>query len=116
MSTMSMIRTSFLMVGFCAVALVEAMNGETQPASADRKAPEKKPPRKFTISPGTTRISRPVDDDGYIDYTAAFNKELSKGITPTSNANVLLLKAFGPRPDGWEMPSEYCKLMGIEPP
>src|SRR5262249_45457531 len=39
-----------------------------------------------------------------------------KGVTPANNANVLLWKALGPRPEGGTMPAEFFQLLGIEPP
>ncbi len=78
--------------------------------------PKDKPKPKFTIGKGTTYVTAPVDKDGYIDYEAALNERLGKGIKPEENANVLLWKALGPRPEGGEMPAEYFKLLGIDPP
>jgi hypothetical protein len=53
------------------------------------------------------------------DYEALLNEKLGKGITSEKNANVLLWKAFGPKPEGGTvgMPAQYFKLLGIaEPP
>lgn len=70
----------------------------------------------FTVSKETTYVTGPVDKDGYIDYAAAFNERLGKGVTPETNANVLFWRALGPKPDGKPMPGEYFKLMGMEIP
>src|SRR5207249_1109491 len=80
----------------------------------DGKESKRKP--RFTIGKATTYITGPVDEDGYIDYAAALNKRLSKGIKPADNANVLLWKAFGPHPEGVKMPPEFFKRLGIETP
>src|SRR5436305_5271729 len=83
-------------------------------AKADDKANKRKP--KFTIGKETTYVTGPVDADGYIDYAAALNERLGKGIKPADNANVLLWKAFGPHPEGTKMPPDFFKHLGIEAP
>ena len=81
--------------------------------AADPKPPEPKLP----IGKDTTRVTGPIDKHGYIDYEAALNDILGKGVTAENNANVLLWKAFGPKPEGGNMPEEYFKRLGIpEPP
>jgi hypothetical protein len=77
-----------------------------------------KPVPKFPIGKDTTYVTGPLDKDGYIDYEAALNDLLGKGITPDKNANVLLWRAFGPTPEGGKgMPAEFFKRLGIaEPP
>jgi hypothetical protein len=80
-------------------------------------AAEDKPAPKLPIGKETTYVTGPLDKEGYIDYEAALNERLGKGITPERNANVLLWKALGPRPEGAIMPAEFFKQMGIaEPP
>src|SRR5262249_43817159 len=65
----------------------------------------------------TTYVTGPLDAEGYIDYEAALNDRLGKGITPEQNANVLLWKALGPRPEGGQgMPAEFFKRLGIDEP
>src|SRR6516225_2280245 len=72
---------------------------------------------KFTIGKETTYVTGPLDKDGYIDYAAALNERMGKGVTPENNANVLIWKAIGPRPEGGAgMPVEFFKLMGIAAP
>jgi hypothetical protein len=80
------------------------------------KDPPKKPRGKFTIGKDTTYVTGPLDKDGYVDYAAALNERLGKGVTPANNANVLLWKALGPRPEGKLMPAEFFQLMGIDAP
>src|SRR5262249_9965102 len=81
-----------------------------------QKDSPKKPKGKFTIGKDTTYVTGPIDKDGYVDYAAALNERLGKGVTPENNANVLLWKAFGPRPEGKPMPAEFFRLLGIDPP
>jgi hypothetical protein len=80
--------------------------------AADPKPPEPKLP----IGKDTTRVTGPIDKHGYIDYEAAVNDLLGKGVTAENNVNVLLWKAFGPKPEGSNMPPEYFKRLGIPEP
>ena len=68
-------------------------------AAADEKkdAPLTPP---IPIGKDTTYVTGPIDKDGYIDYEAALNERLGKGITAETNCNALLFKAIGPRPEG----------------
>jgi hypothetical protein len=87
--------------------------GEPGPDAKDKKA--RKP--NFTIGKETTYVTGPVDKDGYIDYAAALNERLGKGVTPETNANVLIWKALGPKPDGGKgEPAAFFKLLGMEEP
>jgi type II secretory pathway pseudopilin PulG len=70
----------------------------------------------FTVSPETTYITEPLDAEGNVDYQTALNERMGRGITPDTNANVLIWQALGPRPEGVMMPPEYFKWLGIEPP
>lgn len=84
-------------------------------ATADEKkdAPLTPP---LPIGKETTYVTGPIDKDGYIDYEAALNERLGKGITAETNCNALLFKAIGPRPEGADLPTRYYKLLGIEAP
>jgi hypothetical protein len=80
-------------------------------------AAEGKPAPKLPLGKETTCVTGPLDREGYIDYEAALNDRLGKGVTPEKNANVMLWKAFGPRPEGGSgMPAEFFKRLGIEEP
>src|SRR5687768_12823586 len=79
-------------------------------------ADDKQPAPKLPIGKDTTVVSGPIDKNGYIDYEAALNDILGKGVTTDNNANVLLWKAFGPKPEGSNMPPEYFKRLGIPEP
>ena len=39
-------------------------------------------------------VTGPLDQEGYVDYPAALNDRLGKGVKPERNANVLLWKAL----------------------
>jgi hypothetical protein len=80
-------------------------------------ADDKPPAPKFPVGKDTTFVTGPIDKNGYVNYEAALNDILGKGVTPDNNANVLLWKAFGPKPEGGDgMPAEYFKRLGIEEP
>src|SRR5829696_5018877 len=82
-------------------------------------AAQDRPARKanFTVSRETTYVTGPLGTDGRIDYAAALNERLGKGVTPETNANVAVWWAFGPKPEGGNgMPAEFFKLMGIDEP
>jgi hypothetical protein len=61
----------------------------------------------FTVAKETTYITGPLDKDGYIDYEAALNKRLGEGIAPENNANILLWRALGTRPQGHALLPEF---------
>ena len=84
--------------------------------AGDDKKPEKKRKPRFAIGKETTYVTEPLDADGFPDYVAALNQRMSKGVTPTNNANVLLWKAFGPHPEGAKMSAEFFQWMGIRQP
>jgi hypothetical protein len=89
--------------------LVFALVGVNPAASDDKPAP--KPADK------PTRVTGPFDTKGRIDYEAALNARLGKGVTAETNANVLLFQVFGPAPEGGDgMPDEYFKLLGMPRP
>lgn len=72
---------------------------------------------KLPVGKDTTFVTGPLDKNGFIDYEAALNERLKKGVTPETNANVLLWKAFGPRPEGGDgLPAEVFKQLGIDEP
>ncbi|HKB05661.1 MAG TPA: hypothetical protein VKD90_25805 [Gemmataceae bacterium] len=82
--------------------------------AAAQEAPRK---ANFTVSKETTYVTGPVGPDGRIDYATALNDRLGKGITPTTNFNVVVWKTFGPKPEGGDgMPAEFFRFLGIEEP
>jgi hypothetical protein len=82
----------------------------------DKKAAEKKRKPGFTISKETTYVTGPIDKDGYVDYETALNEKMRAGVTPENNANVLLVKAFGPHPDDADIPEAFFKWLQIAAP
>ncbi len=70
----------------------------------------------FTISAETTYVTEPLDAMGYVDYEAALNERLRKGMKPEENAVVLLWRAIGPKPEGGEMDPRYFQQLGVPRP
>lgn len=71
---------------------------------------------QIPVGKDTTYLTEPLDKDGGVDYVTAVNTELSGGVTPENNATVLLIRAFGPAPDGRPLPPAYFRWLGIDPP
>ncbi len=76
--------------------------------------PAERPRPKITISKETTYITEPIGEDGYVDYQAALNARLGKGVTPENNAAVLLLKAFGTKVIDEPIRKKTLELMGAK--
>ena len=79
-------------------------------------AADGQPAPKLPLGKDTTYVTGPLDKDGYIDYEAALNDRLGKGVTLQTNANVLIWKALGPTPEGAHAPAEFFKRLGIDEP
>jgi len=101
---MKLLGTALIVMGM--LALGDATEGDKDKKSAP----------KFTIGKDTTYVTGPLDKDGYIDYEAAVNDHLSKGVTPATNALVLIVQAIGPRPEGAKMLPEFYRRLGIQEP
>jgi hypothetical protein len=88
------------------------------PAKADDKPTQPdKPAPKLPLGKETTYVTGPLDKAGYIDYEAALNAELGRGITADKNANALLITVFGPAPEGGSgLPPEYFRWLDIPIP
>lgn len=95
---------------FLLVVLARHIVTKRPDGNENKSAPE------FSIGTETIHLTGPHDADGYIDYEAALNEQLAKGVTPENNANVLLWRLFGPQPEGGEMPAEFFRLLGIDAP
>src|SRR5689334_21547909 len=84
--------------------------------AADDK-PKETPKAKLPLGRDTTYVVGPLDKDGFIDYETALNAEFGRGITPETNANVLLIQAFGPAPEGGEgFPPAVFKWLDMPAP
>jgi hypothetical protein len=70
----------------------------------------------FTVSPETTYVTGPLDNDGYVDYVTALNERMRGNIKPEENANVLLWQALGPHPEDKTWSEEYFVWLGAPRP
>jgi hypothetical protein len=61
-----------------------------------RKGAVEIPEMKVTVSKATTYFTGPLNEDGTVNYVAAYNSMNGKGVTRDNNAAVLLLRAIGP--------------------
>jgi len=106
------------MRSFSSLILLAAI-GLTHPATAAEIAKPTTAPttRPFTISKETTYVTGPVRKDGTIDYVAATNLRLSKGVTKENNAAIPLLEAVTQTTAG--MAPHYAKVrkeLGVPEP
>jgi len=70
---------------------------------------------KLEIGKETTFVTGPLKPDGSIDYPAALHERWSKGVTPVENAEVLIIRAFGPGAISPELRGQYFERLGIDP-
>ncbi|MFM8273277.1 MAG: hypothetical protein ACKODX_13260 [Gemmata sp.] len=78
-----------------------------------------KPPvaPKLPLGKDTTFVTGPLDSQGFIDYEAALNAEMGKGVTAEKNAAALLVQVFGPAPEGGDgLPLDYFKWLDVPVP
>ncbi len=71
------------------------------------------PSTKIILSPETTRISEPLNEDGTVNYLAALNEQYSKGVTAENNAAILLLQAAGPKILAPVIKDKVLALLGL---
>ena len=76
---------------------------------------EDKPTPKLPLGKETTYVTGPLDKDGYIDYEAALNDRLGKGITSGEERQRPALEGIRSR-QGAEIPEEFFKRLGIARP
>lgn len=103
-------RVLIFLLGFCAPLWML----RHVPAQDVREPQVSKP--KFTVSPETTFVTGPLRSDGSVDFAAAINTRLSKGVTRENNACVLLYQAFGPAPGGTSLSPAFFDALNMEPP
>jgi len=81
-----------------------------------RKVPaaEPTPPWPVPISKATTFVTEPLRADGSVDYAAALNKQLSKGVTPENNAAVILAEVDGLYGVTEKLRPEIARQLGLK--
>ncbi len=83
-------------------------NARGQDEPAQTPAPVIKP------SVDTTRITEPLDADGYVDYVAALNQIMAEGIDQQDNAAVLYIQAVGVDWMPESQRAKFLKQMGMK--
>jgi hypothetical protein len=102
----------------CGIATALAFGAWCTSASAepaDQKKQAAKPRVRVTISKETTVITEPLRDDGYPDYIRYLNDKLSQGVTPENNADVALLRVFGPFDVEEAIQPQFFQGLGVDP-
>ncbi|MBX9626053.1 MAG: hypothetical protein K2X82_19810 [Gemmataceae bacterium] len=111
-------RPAALLLGCCLIAGCSPKTELTH-REPDGPAALPEPGRRgtFTIGPDTTVVDGPLLPTGQIDYIAALNDRLAKGVTPETNAAVLLWQALGPTPpDRHRVPPGFFDRLGMPAP
>jgi hypothetical protein len=73
-------------------------------------------PLLVTISKETTRITAPLKANGYPDYVAALNTQMSKGITAENNLAVAIWNTIGTTAMSPDFVNPYFKHLQTSPP
>ncbi len=94
-------------------SLFTSVQAIDSPPQEEKKGTIKSRPT-FTISKETTFVLGPVSNTGYVDYLQALNEIWRRDVTVQNNAMVPLLQAMGPKPEGYKLPQEYVKRLGID--
>jgi len=78
------------------LAALSAFGSPSAAQETPRKGSSAETEVKITVSKETTYLLGPLRVDGTVDYAAALNARLGKGVTPENNAAIPLLRAIGP--------------------
>ncbi len=105
MKSGTLFRTAIVMVLLPAAGAISA--GEAE--DTDRQIPP------FTISPQTTYVEGPLNEDGTVNYVAYLNEKLSQNVTADNNAAVLMIQALGPGPLPPNQREEVYDRLGMAP-
>lgn len=80
------------------------------------ETPEGLPNPRLTIGKDTTVLIEPITAAGCVDYIAALEAEMRRGVTPENNANAGLRQLLGNAGLGVVGRAEYYRKLGISPP
>lgn len=105
---------SAIVVAVTVIGMAGELSGQ-QAASAPASRPAGRKV-KITISKETTFLDGPVNPDGTINYVAAVNQRMAKGVTKDNNAAIPMLNAFGPASLNEKTAIATCKALGVEMP
>jgi hypothetical protein len=110
----TIIMAVLLLAGILCVSIIYRAYSHDKNTTAEGNRPPRKP--RLTIGKDTTYVAGPLDKDGYINYQAALNERLSKGVTPENNACVMLWNVFGPPRDPPSAAQRYFEPLGMPVP
>lgn len=113
-------RASKPLVLLLVVFTISRLSSVTLAAPADDSpdagpTPPAATPPQITLAKDATFVTGPLKENGYVNYHAALNERLSKGITVENNAAIPLIRAMGSAPEGRPLPDQFFKRLGIEP-
>ncbi len=93
--------------------LASVVAGLILSASLTLAAETEDPMRPAIIpSPQTTRVTEPLDAEGYVDFIGALNAKLGGGVVPSDNAVIPLMQAMGPCDGNGLIPNLILKELG----
>lgn len=99
-----------------AVAGFACLWNSAAPAQQNDKQEPRAKQTVIEISKETTRITSPLDKDGYVDYLAAVNQMQSKGVTPRNNYEVVVRQVLPPDEIAESMREKYFAAIGLPAP
>ena len=97
------------------VAVLIIAGGPAALPAAGEPGAGSQPARKVavTVSAETTFLLGPLNADGTVNYVAAANELLGRGVTPENNAAVPLIQAIGPQMLPEAGRAEMLRRLGI---
>lgn len=120
---MRTICVALLVVGFGVFVGCKKSVNTTESVQKDKDSPgapvASQPVKRgtFTVGKSTTYVTVPVTSSGHVDYAAALNERLSKGVTAENNANVAIWKVIGPKLYDLAMiRNGFFEMMGMQTP
>lgn len=97
--------------------LVACQAAADDPPAKKEDATQKLPVKvNLTLSKETTYFTKPVMEDGCINYIAALNEHFKQGITGENNAQLVLIQALGPKQHGKHVDEVYFRELGCQRP
>lgn len=98
------------------VTVLQCLGGIVLPsvlAAAEKRVEPVKP--VITPAPATTHVTAPLDAEGYVDFLAALNQHLGRGVMPSENAAIPILEAIGVADGNLEVTNILRKELGMPP-
>jgi hypothetical protein len=103
-----------IVIAFVALHLTHsAASGQGAASGNDVQTARSRPDVGIRISEETTKITAPVSEDGYVDYTTALDELSRKGVTAKNNLAVPLIAVFGKEEIPQDVRKEYLRQRGF---